>query len=177
MFYIFLLTLFFTQSIASEEPKDNIRMGFNHGTAGISVIFPNEQSLKFKQTQDGHHIYFSNADRETSKIVYQFGYHGLGLEGLESFKNMYLEDLKSALLKKNKTGKCTVVSDQNQRRVIVDSKDEGGNRTIFVGDFYLIGNEIYLASEMIELVVSKETNEAIALIDESFFDSIELKNQ
>lgn len=175
MFYLCLFFIFLSQTLINEEPIESIRMGFDHEKCAVSVIFPNENALKLTQGNQGNQVYYSHSQKKDCNINYQFGFHGLWLDGISSFKDQYLKDLKNSLSEKNSALKSTILFDQDQggkRRVVLEH-NYGSKRTLFVGEFYLIKDEIYLASETIEVLAS-EPVDVSSLIDESFFNSLEL---
>lgn len=158
-----------------KEP--GLRMGFNHGTHKISILFPKEHALKYLNTEEGKQIYHSHEPYQDQFISYQFAYQGFLVDGLPAFKQNYLANIQDSLKKKNPKAEGKVILDEkkspNRQRTIIEQVSDTGKRTVFVADFIAIEDRIYLISEMIEASQhnSKETAE---LIDEAFFESINL---
>lgn len=187
MFYICLFFLVSVQSLPAEEASpaektqtecEGLRMGFNNAKYGLSVFFPGKSPLKCAYLENGEEIYYVNATEGTHNVVYQFADHGFGLEGLEAFKEEYLNSVKKAFHEKNPLAKCHTVLDEKMDdgsiRVILDSVGSEGSRSLFVGDFRYVAGKIYVASEIIELPES-ETGEALGLFNDAFFKSFEMQ--
>ncbi|CRX37819.1 hypothetical protein [Estrella lausannensis] len=157
--------------------EGGLRMGFNHGTHEISILFPKEHALKYLNTEEGKQIYHSQEPYQEQFISYQFAYQGFLVDGLSAFKQNYLANVQESMKKKNPRAEGKVILDEkrspNRQRTIIEQVSETGKRTVFVADFITIEDRVYLVSEMIEAsqFINKETAE---LIDEAFFESINL---
>lgn len=187
MINLFLSALFLTSSALTTAPPEEqtntkaqesgLRMGFNHGSHEISILFPKEHSLKYMNTEEGKQIYHSHHPFENQFISYQFAYQGYTVEGLPAFKKEYIASVQSTLSKKNPRIESKIVLDEkkspNRERTIIEQHGETGKRTVFVADFITIEDRIYLISEMIETADSNPKETAL-LIDEGFFESVHL---
>lgn len=157
--------------------EPGLRMGFNHGTHEISILFPKEHALKYMNTEEGKQIYHSHEPYQDQFISYQFAYQGFLVDGLPAFKQNYLVGINESLKRKNPRAENKVILDEkkspNRQRTIIEQVSDTGKRTVFVADFIAVEDRVYLISEMIE--ASQNNNrETAELIDEAFFESINM---